>query len=252
MMTPFLLGLLGACVGSFLNVCLFRWKSGGQVVTPSSFCPRCEESILWFDNIPILSFLLLKGKCRFCSKPISVQYPLVEAFTGALFFFLAIKFLGNPLLLVVSLFFASFMVLFIVSDLKWRLLPHPFNNFFIAFGILFSGLLSHAPYFSGLESFRAASAFLLIGAPLFGLGHFFPNGFGGGDIKMVAGLAVWMGVSKTVYAFMIACSAAALFFFALRLSKRVSWAWRIPFGPFLAFGAMAVWLSSERNGGELS
>ncbi|MFI5205412.1 MAG: prepilin peptidase, partial [Candidatus Paceibacterales bacterium] len=195
-MTPLFSWVLGACVGSFLNVCLVRWKSGGQILTPPSFCPRCKKSIQWFDNIPIVSFFLLGGKCRSCQKPISWQYPMVEMATAALFFANSWKFSKESFPFIVAGFLlVCFLILLVVSDIKWKLLPHLFNNLFILTGFFFIAF-----YFSSSSSgiFTAASEFIIIGSVMFGLIQFFPNGLGGGDIKLIAGLAVWMGFLKAV------------------------------------------------------
>src|SRR5690349_9087495 len=100
-MTPLSL-LLGACVGSFLNVCLIRWKSGGSVISPASSCPRCKKKIHWYDNIPVVSFILLRGRCRSCRKPISWQYPVVELVTALLFMACSLRFQDKIEFLVAS------------------------------------------------------------------------------------------------------------------------------------------------------
>lgn len=235
-MTPLFSSLLGACIGSFLNVCLVRWKDGGQVLTPPSFCPRCKNAILWFDNIPVVSFLLLKGKCRFCNKSISFQYPIIEIATALLFGISCQEFSQDGLRLLSSFVFVSFLILLVASDLKWKLLPHPFNNLFILSGFLF-----FFAQFNGSNFFHPVSAFIVIGSLVFGLAQFFSKGLGGGDIKMIAGLAVWVGVMKTLLVLVFACLTASVVFFALLITGKVSWKWMIPFGPFLALGALGVW-----------
>jgi leader peptidase (prepilin peptidase) / N-methyltransferase len=249
-MTPLSL-LLGACVGSFLNVCLIRWKSGGSIISPASSCPRCKKAIYWYDNIPVISFFVLRGKCRFCSKSISWQYPLVEALTSFLFLLCAFRFQEKTELLVTSFVFASFLVLMTVSDLKWRLLPHSFNNLFILAGLFFSAVLSPA---TASFSMAIVGGFVVMGSFLFGLNLFFPEGFGGGDIKMVAGLAIWLGVFKTFCVLIFACFVASMAYWFLMRIKKINDGWKIPFGPYLALGAFLVWFwpeSIDRIGMEL-
>lgn len=237
--SPFFSPFLGAGVGSFLNVCLYRWKNGGQVVTPSSYCPKCKKTILPFDNIPVLSFLWLGGKCRFCHKPISIQYPLIEAVTALLFWISSVLFFKNSVFLVLtSYFFVSFLVLLSVSDLKWRLLPHVFNNLFILCGLGFSvKMIFNSPG----NPFVSASSFLLLGSIMFILLQFFSNGLGGGDVKMVAGLGMWLGVFKATCVLTLASFGALLVMLGLYFMGRVDWRWKIPFGPFLAAGALGIW-----------
>jgi leader peptidase (prepilin peptidase)/N-methyltransferase len=219
--------LLGACVGSFLNVCLHRWKSGGQIFYPPSYCPKCHKSILWYDNIPIISFVLLKAQCRFCQKPISWQYPLVELLTAFLFGL-------SPLCF-------SDLILLTVSDIQWRLLPHPFNNLYILTGAVFCFI----NVFSRVDLYVAASNFVLIGFLLFLTTQFIPKGLGGGDIKMGAALAIWLGLSKTLWALAISFGFGLLLMLPLLVMKKVTKKTMIPFGPFLASGSLLVWFQPE-------
>ncbi len=239
-MTPFFSTLLGACIGSFLNVCLRRWKSGGNILYPPSQCPHCHQSILWYDNIPLLSFLFLKARCRFCDEPISWQYPAVEGVTAILFGLSAIRFQQEEklLLLVASFFFVGFMVLLGTSDLNWKLLPHPFTNGFILAGFL--SPISGA-FFSLTDFYRAVSHFVLVGSILYGITQIIPNGLGGGDIKMGAGLALWLGLSKTVFALFLAFGAGFVVTAPLLWKKKITRKSMIPFGPFLSFGSLVVW-----------
>jgi prepilin signal peptidase PulO-like enzyme (type II secretory pathway) len=131
-----------------------------------------------------------------------------------------------------------FLILLTVSDFLWRLLPHLFNDLFIFSGLIFIVIRS-----SGLPSaiFTAVFGFFIIGTILFGLIRVFPTGLGGGDLKMLAGLTVWMGLLKALWVLVFACVTASLFFFILLMSNRVRWKWMIPFGPFLAIGALIFW-----------
>ena len=236
LLTPFFAFLWGACVGSFLNVCLFRWKKGFGIVSPASFCPSCGHFIRWFDNIPLVSFAVLKGKCRDCGAPISSQYPAIEISTGILFW-MAARPGARPLAVIASFAFVSFLVLLVASDLKWRLLPHPFNNLFALCGFFPSLFLRPWP----LDPFQAVSSMVILGAFSVLLGRFFPEGLGGGDINMIAAMGLWFGVTKTLFALVLAFGMGAL------VGLRLIWAGQatrkslMPFGPFLALGALLVW-----------
>ncbi len=131
--------LFGVCVGSFLNVCLLRWKSGESIVIPASHCPSCHHFLRWYENIPIISFFVLNGKCRYCKASISWQYPIVEIATAFLFSFCTYRF-SDPVMILSSCFFVVFLILLVASDIKWRLLPNLFNNLLVvaAFFFLFS------------------------------------------------------------------------------------------------------------------
>jgi leader peptidase (prepilin peptidase)/N-methyltransferase len=233
---------LGLCVGSFLNVCLYRWKNGGQVFTPASFCPHCKKTIFWFDNIPVFSYLALRGKCRVCHSAISWQYPLVEISTSFLFLLVVVNFSNDLFLEMSSFVFVSFLVLLIASDLKWRLLPHSFNNLFILTGLFF---YKENSGFAWLNFFKTASSFVIIGGLVFGLVHFFPDVLGGGDIKMVLALTIWMGLFKSIYVLILAFGAGSLLALPLLLAKKITRKSTMPFGPFLAFGALVVWFWPE-------
>ncbi len=176
------------------------------------------------------------GKCRFCKKNISYQYPLIEAVTAFLFWVSSFVFFSFSVRLVfASYIFVSFLILLMVSDLNWKLLPHVFNDFFIFCGLLVYG------FFSNTHLFIGVSNFIMVGSVLFGFLQFFPKGLGGGDIKMMAALAIWVGLLKAAFIFVFGCVLASLVFFILKISNKVSWKWKIPFGPFLAFGAFLVW-----------
>jgi len=243
-MTPLLSLLVGACVGSLLNVCLARWKSGGKIASPSSFCHHCKKSIIWYDKIPILSFVRLRGKCRFCYKSISLQYPLVESTTAFFFGFSAMFFSKQAFFLICSFIFVGFLILLSTSDIKWRLLPHPFNNFFILSGFIFS-CRSFFPSVNTL--FIASGNFFIVGTLMFLLTRYFPLWMGGGDVKMLAGLAVWLGVFSAFYVLLIASGTALLLFLAMFLmgAHKITLKTVIPFGPFLSFGALVVWFWPE-------
>lgn len=237
-MTPLFSTLLGACIGSFLNVCLSRWKSGGNIFfPPSSQCPHCHKSILWFDNIPVLSFVFLGAKCRFCHRPISWQYPLVEIFTALLFGLSSLYFSGWPLR-TGSFFFVSFMVILVASDLKWKLLPHLFTNLFVVTGLCFSGIGS---VFFSAKIFDAVTGFLLVGFVLYGTTQVIPNGLGGGDIKLGAGLAAWFGLSKSLIVLLFAFGFGTLAVIPFLYFKMISKKSMIPFGPFLGISSLLFW-----------
>ncbi|MCD6583304.1 MAG: prepilin peptidase [Candidatus Omnitrophica bacterium] len=129
--------VLGSCVGSFLNVCIYRMPREISIVRPFSFCPKCKASIKWYDNIPILGFFLLGGKCRSCKEPISPRYPLVEAITASLFLILYIKFgLSFSLLKYILLFSLLVVVSFI--DIDYHALPISLCFIGVSLGVILS------------------------------------------------------------------------------------------------------------------
>lgn len=241
-MTLFISSLAGAGIGRLFNVYLARGKNGGPMTVP--FCPCCKRSFSGYDHIPVLGFILAKGKCRHCHRPISLQYPLLESLTALLFALSALIYSNQWLLLLGSLVFVGFLILLSTSDTKWHLMPHSFNNSFILCGFLFT-CASSSPFPNLL--FISASRFFLVGALLFLLTRYFPLWLGGGDVKMLAGLAVWLGVFNTFYVWLIASVIAVLLYLAifLRGTHKITLKTAIPFGPFLSLGALVVWFRPE-------
>src|SRR3989339_1821332 len=130
--------LLGSIFGSFLNVCIFRMPSEGySLVRPSSHCPLCKKSILWFDNIPIISFLFLKGRCRYCRERISFQYPLIEALT-AVIFLAGYAHYGLSFNFFVYAVFACGLIVSTFIDIRWRIIPDEISLGGIAAGLIFA------------------------------------------------------------------------------------------------------------------
>ncbi|MCD6228550.1 MAG: prepilin peptidase [Candidatus Omnitrophica bacterium] len=129
--------ILGSCVGSFLNVCIYRMPREISIVKPFSFCPKCKAPIKWYDNIPILGFFLLGGKCRSCKEPISPRYPLVEAITASLFLILYIKF-GLSFSFLKYILFFSLLVVVSFIDIDYHALPISLCFIGVSLGIIFS------------------------------------------------------------------------------------------------------------------
>jgi leader peptidase (prepilin peptidase)/N-methyltransferase len=242
-MMLFISSLAGAAIGRLFNIYLARGKNGGPTTFP--FCPRCKKYFSGFDQIPILGFFLAKGKCRTCQKPVSLQYPLLESLTVLLFALSALIFSSQWLSFLCSIVFVGFLILLSTSDAKWHLMPHSFNNLFILCGFLFSCGISTTPFSNSL--YFAASRFFILGAFLFVLTRYFPLWLGGGDVKMLAGLAVWLGVFNTFYVLLIASGIAVVLFLTFYLMGicKITLKTAIPFGPFLSSGALVVWFWPE-------
>jgi prepilin signal peptidase PulO-like enzyme (type II secretory pathway) len=242
-MTLIISSLVGACAGRLFNVSLTRGKNGGPMTIP--FCPHCKKSFSGYDHVPVLGYILSNGKCRFCLKPVSPQYPLLESLTALLFGLSALIYSNQWIYLLGSFLFVGFLMLLSASDTKWHLMPHSFNNLFILCGFLFSCASNSTPFPNSI--FLAASRFFIVGALLFLLTRYFPLWLGGGDVKMLAGLAVWLGVFNTFYVLLIASGIAVLLFLMLYLmgTRKITLKTAIPFGPFLSLGALAVWFWPE-------
>ncbi|MBO7238603.1 MAG: prepilin peptidase [Elusimicrobiaceae bacterium] len=235
-------GLFGVIIGSFLNVCIYRIPNGKSIVWPSSFCPKCGKPIKWYDNIPVLSYILLWGKCRFCKAPISVQYPLVEAFTALLTVLFVWK-LGLTPWTAVVLVAVYVLIILSVIDMQLMIIPDRFSIGLIVFGLAVSWL---NPNFDGtawqhfLQSLLGASVgfFGTLAMALLGYALFRKEAMGGGDVKLMGGIGAligWEGVITTVIFASVLGLIYSLYLMIFKGKKRGD---AIPFGPFLSMGAL--------------
>ena len=239
---PWVALLFGVCVGSFLNVVIHRMPRGESVVSPGSRCPRCGYALRWKDNIPVLSWLLLGGKCRQCRAPISIQYPIVELVTAALFVLVAWAtppgvLLASRLVLVVML-----IALFGI-DLHHQILPNLITLPGILIGLAFSLV---AP--PGIIDALIGAA--LGAAVLYGIAYAYyavrrEEGLGMGDVKMLAMIGAFLGWKAVLVTLILSSFAGALVGLGLILFSRGTMRLALPFGTFLALGALAAMLVGE-------
>ena len=245
----------GLVIGSFLNVCIFRLPRDLSVVAPRSFCIECEKTIGWFDLIPVLSYLLLSGKCRNCGHRISWRYPLVELLTGALFSFVAWKF-GLTLAALKICIFGAILIALIFTDIETRILPEEFTLGGIAVGLVFSwfvllppGLVSffrNTPNSSLNSLYESALGAAVPAISMYVLGVLYlkirkREGLGLGDVAMVAMIGSFLGLIPGILSLMIGSvlgSVLGLIF--MIASKKDMRTYELPFGTFLGVGALAV------------
>lgn len=227
--------IFGLAIGSFLNVVIYRLEKGESALRGRSYCPKCNHPLAWQDLIPLLSFLLLRGKCRYCSKRISWQYPLVEFVTGALF--LVIFWLGVPLTEVLYLWavFSAFVVIF-VYDAKHRLIPDQ---------ILYSAILASSIWylvFSELPKYQILNTlYSALGAAAFFLAIYLVSKgrwMGFGDVKLAFLLGLFLGWPSILVALFFAfCSGAISGVVLIALGKKGLKS-EVPFAPFLILGTV--------------
>ncbi|HEX2188084.1 MAG TPA: prepilin peptidase [Longimicrobiaceae bacterium] len=232
--------LLGAAVGSFLNVCVYRLPEGLSVVSPRSRCPECGLQIGWRDNVPVLSWLVLRGRCRGCRTPISFQYPLVELTTAALWLAAAVRYGFTWQALSTALFFTLLLGI-ALTDARAYTIPDEFSLGGLAAGLL----LSLAPGgISPLQSaLGAAVGFaLLYGVAVTGEWIFKKPAMGGGDIKMMAMVGAFLGWQGVLLTLFLGALLGTLVF------APISWKTGklVPFGIFLALGAAVTEPWGER------
>jgi len=233
--------LFGTVVGSFLNVAIHRLPQGLSVVAPPSHCPHCKTPIRWFDNLPLLSFIALKGKCRHCGATISSRYFLVELLSGILWLSLWMVY-GFSWIFAAGIIFFSLLLVALVTDRETGLIPDKVTFFGMGAGLLLSALspgsFGETSWFWGLSSSFLG---LLVGGSLIlaigtvGTWVFKKDSMGGGDVKLMAMIGSFLGWQSVILVFFTAP------FFALpaalysRFFKKEE---TIPYGPFLALAAM--------------
>jgi len=253
---PLVVVLLGACVGSFLNLVAWRLPREESIVLPSSHCPRCGNRLRWYENVPLLSWLLLRARCSHCSAPISSRYPLVELLTAGLW---VAALLAQPsamgpnpqpwLLAAAGWLLLSWLLPLVLIDLDHLWLPEPLCRIGLLLGLAVTAvigfqqssdtgrvLLFHHLVASGigLVGFESVSALAhkAIGRPALGLG----------DAKLAALLGAWLGLTGLGITVILAVFAGAVLGSIGRLSGLLGKHQPFPFGPFLAAGGAAVWL----------
>jgi leader peptidase (prepilin peptidase)/N-methyltransferase len=236
--TPVVLaGLLGLVVGSFLNVCIYRLPRRESVVWPGSRCGGCGRALSWYENVPVVSWLVLRGRCRTCASAISVTYPLVEPVTGVIFAGGYAVYGFHPLLLV-RLAFASMLVVLFVIDLRHRILPDRITLPGIAIGIGASVVLPPGPASALLGAALGGGLLWAISEGYFRLRG--REGLGFGDVKMLAMIGAFLGWEQTLLTLFVASLAGSAAGLALIASRRGDLQSALPFGTFLAIGAIVA------------
>lgn len=233
--------VLGLAVGSFLNVLIYRIPHNLSPLG-RSFCPNCHKQIKWHDNIPLVSFLFLGGKCRFCRSPISWQYPVVELVTGILFVIVAIH-TGATLLSILSsmvtiyyLFVACVLIVIFFTDLRYGIIPDRITYPAIIVSTVYS-LQSTDKFLSALG---AAGFLLLLNRITRG------RGMGLGDVKLAVLIGLFLGFPNIVVALYIAFLTGAFVSLILIFSGRKRFGQTLPFGPFLVFAALLALFIGEQ------
>ena len=226
----------GAIVGSFLNVIMYRVPLEKSIVWPSSACPHCGREHAWYENIPIVSYLALRARCRTCKASIGIRYPIVEALTAATFAGAWWYFGPGPLLASRLVFFCALIVLFAI-DLEHQLLPHVITVSGIVIGLGFSCFAEPGWMDSLLGILLGGGALYGIAAAWEWLRH--REGLGMGDPPMLAMIGAFLGWRMTLVTLMLASLIGTVLGLGLIAARRGSLASKLPFGCFLAMGAAA-------------
>lgn len=229
--------IFGAAIGSFLNVCIFRIPAKESIVKPSSQCPSCHQPIRFYDNIPIISFIILKARCRDCGEKISWRYPLVELITAIFSLLLFIKF-GLTLNFFVFFLFTAVLIVITFIDLDHQIIPDILSLPGIPIFFLAAIFIVKVPWHEALIGL------LVGGGVLFAIAFVYEfitkrEGMGGGDIKLLAMIGGFFGWKSLIFVLLFSSLAGALVGVAAMIIKKQDMKYAVPFGPFLSAAAVA-------------
>jgi leader peptidase (prepilin peptidase)/N-methyltransferase len=238
-----ILVLLGLAVGSFLNVCIHRLPRGQSLNTPPSRCPSCEYRLRWSDNIPVLSYVFLGGRCRQCRAKISIRYPVVELITMALFLIHGLVF-GWSAILIPRLVFACAMVVLFAIDLEHHLLPDVITLPGIVVGLIASTVLPPGIIDALIGVVIGGGVLWLIGEAYFRFsGH---EGMGGGDVKMLAMIGAFLGWKLVLVTLVLSSVLGSIIGVIVIAARKGGMKYALPYGTFLALGALVASLAGDR------
>ena len=228
--------LFGLVIGSFLNVCICRLPRDESIVSPPSHCPVCAYQIRWYDNIPLASYLLLRGKCRGCGTHISLQYPLVELLNGLLTLAVFLRF-GLSLTGLAMVFFCSALVVITFIDLEHQIIPDEISLPGIVIGFILSFFLTEPGWLNSLIGLLLGGGSLLLVAWTY---HRLTGneGMGGGDIKLLAMMGAFLGWKAVPFILFTSSLSGSVIGLSLMMVQRKDGKLAIPFGPYLALGAL--------------
>ena len=229
------LGLVGLVVGSFLNVCTYRLPRRESIVQPGSRCTQCDTPIRWFDLVPVLSFVWLRGRCRVCEKRISWRYPVIELITGLIFGVAAIQ-IGWGIELGAVLVCCCVLIVASVIDWEHGIIPNSLSALLLIAGGIFSVVWHIPPPWIAMWG-SVVGAGLLLAMGLLGRFLFKRESMGGGDVKLAAGIGVFVGDVGMLQVLFLACVAGTLVGLMGRLTGHLTAFDRVPFAPFLSLGA---------------
>lgn len=246
----------GLLIGSFLNVCIYRLPRDLSVVRPRSFCPACEKQIAWYDNIPLASYLMLRGRCRNCGARIPLRYPLVELLTGVVFA-LFVGWLGLGLLALKWCVFGALMIGLSFADLEERILPDELTWGGVAAGIALSlWVPMQSGYVQLFLASRWSERWVSVGESVVGafvgsgllwaVGALFKavrhkEGLGLGDVKMLAAVGAFLGLQGTLQTLILGSVAGSVIgLIYIKVTRKDYSSYELPFGTFLGFTALLV------------
>jgi len=228
--------IFGALVGSFLNVCICRLPEEESIIWPGSHCPHCKKPIRFYDNLPLISYFLLRGKCRYCKKTISLQYPLIEGITALSSLFLFMKF-GPSLSYLFYFAFVAALTVMTVIDLYHQIIPDVISLPGIGVGLLASLLIPQLTFLNSLIGILLGGGSLFLVATLYQW-LFKREGMGGGDVKLLAMIGAFLGWKAVLLTILLSSLIGSITGILIMIVKGKDFKYAIPFGPFLSLAAV--------------
>jgi leader peptidase (prepilin peptidase)/N-methyltransferase len=228
--------IFGAIVGSFLNVCIIRLPKEESIIAPGSHCPHCHTPIKFYDNIPLISFILLRGRCRHCKRCISVQYPLIEGVTAISSFFIFFRY-GPSWSYLFYFSFVAALIVITVIDLYHQTIPDVISIPGIGVGLLSALIIPQITFFDSLMGVLLGGGSLFLVATVY---HwlFKREGMGGGDVKLLAMIGAFLGWESVILTILLSSLIGSIIGILLITLKGKTFKYAIPFGPFLSLGAV--------------
>jgi len=236
-------GAFGAVIGSFLNVCIHRLPRRASIVWPASACPHCRRELSWYENIPVVSFLALRARCRTCRAPISIRYPCVEALTSAMFVLAWWSYGPGPLLSSRLVLGCALIVLFAI-DLEHHLLPNAITLPGIVAGFAFSFVTEPGWMASLIGVLAGGGVLYLVAVVYFWVRH--EEGLGMGDPKMLAMIGAFLGWKLVLLTLVLSSLAGSLAGVAVIVGRRGDMKYALPYGTCLSLAALVASLAGDR------
>ena len=237
-----LVALLGLMLGSFMNVCIYRLPRGLSPVRPRSSCPSCGHMLSWYENVPVVSYLVLRGRCRACRAWISPMYPIVEFITGAVFLAGYVWYGPTPLL-IVRLVFAWAMIALFVIDLQHKILPNVITLPGIVVGVLANALAGPGWVASLIGAAVGAGILFAIAEVYYRVRH--EEGLGMGDVKMLGMIGAFLGWKLVLVTLVLSSFLGSIVGIGVLIAKKESLKYALPFNTFLAADALITAIDGD-------
>ncbi|MCF8009133.1 MAG: prepilin peptidase [Halanaerobiales bacterium] len=225
--------ITGLIIGSFLNVVIHRLPLKKSIVFPSSHCPNCEAKLKYYDLIPVLSYIFIKGKCRYCAQKISLQYPIVETLTALLFLLTFLKY-GLTSEFIIFILLISILIVVSFIDIKYQIIPNEITFIFIPLGLILSLLFNHISFVNSLLGLVIPAGLLLL------IAFIYKKGMGLGDVKLIGMIGVFIGWRYALVSIFIGALFGSLYGIYMMVIGNMDRKTKIPFGPFISLGAVIM------------